>query len=317
MVTITQLNCFLAVARNLSFVRASKELFVSQPAVSHHINMLEEELGTPLLIRDKHHVALTDAGERFYLEVADVMNQLDGAIEFIQRTPELPEVLHIGFENTVEIHKLPEIFTEYTKKKPNVRFYCHGFELAEAIKQFNGNKLDILFTTCSTIKSSDEKFYPLFNGRFCCVMKKDDPLAAKSLISPEDLEERTLIFAEKRNCAPEMANLQRTLHMRFPNMKVHFSSSIHYSIAMIEAGIGIVILPDFLFSPHQLLGGKLVSIPFDTDTPAQVGIMGHKNFVAEKTKLFISMTRSFYSDQTDCVNMRKRKRELIYDEAAE
>ena len=47
----TQLECFLAVAEHLNFSRASEELKMTQPAVSHQIRMLEEELGDRL-----HHL---------------------------------------------------------------------------------------------------------------------------------------------------------------------------------------------------------------------------------------------------------------------
>lgn len=43
-----QLSCFLAVAENLNFARAAKELNISQPAVTHQIRSLEEELNVKL-----------------------------------------------------------------------------------------------------------------------------------------------------------------------------------------------------------------------------------------------------------------------------
>lgn len=310
MVTIQQLNCFLSVAKNMSFIRASEELFISQPAVSHHINMLEKQLGTTLILRDKHKVLLTDAGERFYLEIMDVMTQLDYALRTVQGNSILPEILHIGFENTVEIHKLSEIFSEYIKIKPNVRFHCHGVELSEATKMFNNNKLDILFTTCKTLNSSDELFYPLFRGRFCCIMRNDNPLASKDKILPKDLANCTLIFAEKRNCSSEMENLQRSLHMQYPSINIHFSTSAHYSIAMIEAGIGIVLMPDFLLTPHHLVYQKLKVLPFETNASAQLGIMCHKSFYSDKVRLFVDIATRYYSDPETCGALREIKRKI-------
>ena len=48
-----QLECFLSVAEHLNFSRASEELKISQPAVSHQIHSLEEELGVELEMEEK------------------------------------------------------------------------------------------------------------------------------------------------------------------------------------------------------------------------------------------------------------------------
>ena len=61
-VELRHLQFFLAVAEELSFTRASRGLHVVQSGVSSAIQGLERELGAPLFDRDRHRVALTDAG---------------------------------------------------------------------------------------------------------------------------------------------------------------------------------------------------------------------------------------------------------------
>ena len=57
-----QIDYFLAVARHLSFTKAARELFVSQPAISRQILALEEELGYTLFERTNKSVHMTKAG---------------------------------------------------------------------------------------------------------------------------------------------------------------------------------------------------------------------------------------------------------------
>ena len=60
-----QLTCFIAVANTLSFARAAENLHVTQPAVTHQIKVLEQELGVPLLHRSTRSVTLTPEGQTF------------------------------------------------------------------------------------------------------------------------------------------------------------------------------------------------------------------------------------------------------------
>ena len=56
----------MAVATNLSFTKTSEELFVSQPAISKQISLMEKELGVKLFIRNNKKTTLTKAGELYY-----------------------------------------------------------------------------------------------------------------------------------------------------------------------------------------------------------------------------------------------------------
>ena len=62
-VELRHLEYFVAVAEELSFTRASRRLHVVQSGVSSAIQSLERDLGTPLFERDRHRVAMTDAGQ--------------------------------------------------------------------------------------------------------------------------------------------------------------------------------------------------------------------------------------------------------------
>ena len=60
-----QIEYFLAVARNLSFTKTAEELYVTQPAVSKQISLLEKELDAVLFDRTNKNTELTEAGKLF------------------------------------------------------------------------------------------------------------------------------------------------------------------------------------------------------------------------------------------------------------
>ena len=72
-----QLRYFLAVATEGTFTKASSTLRVAQPALSRQINLLQGELSTPLLVRHRRGVVLTEAGSALLERVRPLLISLD------------------------------------------------------------------------------------------------------------------------------------------------------------------------------------------------------------------------------------------------
>lgn len=80
-----QLRYFVAVAEALSFSEAARKLHISQPPLSTQIKALEDELGSPLLDRSRHHVALTPAGTLFLDKARAALGNLEQAREVVKQ----------------------------------------------------------------------------------------------------------------------------------------------------------------------------------------------------------------------------------------
>ena len=79
------LQCYLAVAQELSFRRAAELLNMSQPPLSRQIKSLEDMLRVQLFHRDTHGVRLTEAGEAFRIEAHQLLQTLDQAVAGIKQ----------------------------------------------------------------------------------------------------------------------------------------------------------------------------------------------------------------------------------------
>jgi len=79
------LFAFEAAGRHMSFTRAARELNVSQAAISYSVKQLETALGQALFIRRHRRVALTEAGERFFHDVAIGLAHIRRSAEDIRR----------------------------------------------------------------------------------------------------------------------------------------------------------------------------------------------------------------------------------------
>jgi DNA-binding transcriptional LysR family regulator len=80
-----ELECFVAVADHLNFSKAAKQLYLSQPPLTRHIQVLEKKLQARLFERNTHAVSLTEAGALFLEDARTILSHLDRANETIRR----------------------------------------------------------------------------------------------------------------------------------------------------------------------------------------------------------------------------------------
>lgn len=79
---LTQLRYVLQLASTSNFSKAADRLYITQPALSQQINVLEEELGLKLFRRTTRKVTLTETGEEFVRGAREVLDR----VEELQRT---------------------------------------------------------------------------------------------------------------------------------------------------------------------------------------------------------------------------------------
>lgn len=103
-----RLRVFSSVAKNLSFTKASQELFISQPAITKHIQELETMYQTRLFERMGNKILLTDAG-RLLLEHCEKILEDYGRLEYemnLLRNEHTGE-LRLGASTTIAQYVLP------------------------------------------------------------------------------------------------------------------------------------------------------------------------------------------------------------------
>ncbi len=99
---IKQLRTFLAVAACGSVTRAAEKLHIVQPALSRQIQMLEDDLGTPLFQRMGHGMQLTEAGHLLVVRAKKALQELELAKQEISASPE-------SITGTVVVGLLPSV----------------------------------------------------------------------------------------------------------------------------------------------------------------------------------------------------------------
>ncbi|MCR5784992.1 MAG: LysR family transcriptional regulator [Eubacterium sp.] len=211
--TTQQIRFFLEVANCLNFSEAARHLFVSQPALSKQIALLEDELDVKLFTRTKRVVALTPAGTMLYKELDNIEKSLLNVIEKARYIDQGTDGrLSVGILELADPSTFATpLFIKFQKAFPridlNISFL--GFsEIREALK--NGS-IDIAFSkdfdTCSMngLRGIDIK-----SNAPAILLPKNHPMASQSSIKVSELKNESFVAlssAESRASAHTLIDL--------------------------------------------------------------------------------------------------------------
>lgn len=131
--TLVQLRYFAAAVEHGSMTAASRELMVSQSAVSTAIAQLEKAVGVQLLLR--HHargLTLTAAGREFHLALRGFLSHATELEELARNAGEAPVGrLVVGCFSTLAPFHLPALLADFERRQPGVQVVINEAEHAE------------------------------------------------------------------------------------------------------------------------------------------------------------------------------------------
>lgn len=141
-----QLEAFIQIAKMQSFSKASEFLFLSQPALSSQINMLEKEIGTQLFIRSTKRVFPTKAGVAFY-EYAQKMLALRerSLYELGKFSKEYAGEINILASSVPSQYILPQMIADFNKEYPNIVFRLYQKDSGSVYEELTKYQYDIGF----------------------------------------------------------------------------------------------------------------------------------------------------------------------------
>jgi len=141
--TVRELECFLVIAENLNFSRAARQLHLSQPPLTRHIQSLETKLGAKLFTRNTHQVSLTEAGLLFLEDARSILNHLDRAGETIRRLSQgETSRLRLAFIGALLDERLVAVIQRFRESNPTCQVQITDLSPAAQIAAIKAGELD-------------------------------------------------------------------------------------------------------------------------------------------------------------------------------
>ncbi|RYD25046.1 MAG: LysR family transcriptional regulator [Verrucomicrobiaceae bacterium] len=272
--TLRELECFTAVAEELSFTRAARRLHLAQPPLSRHIRALEDRLGVRLFERTAKGASLTAAGGRFKEETRGILTQLARAADTAKRAAhgELAR-LRLGFVSAVLTSELVDSFRRFRAEHAAVQILLHDLPPADQLREIAAGSLDGGFVgVLPPGESPGIQFTPWRREPLAAFLPADHPLVRRPWLTLADLA-RERFVAVAGEAAPAFAALVsgecRAAGFR---PRVILESSRAQAVAvMVAAGSGVALLPQSL---ARIPGEGVAVIPLK-EAPVITHVFAH------------------------------------------
>ena len=139
-----RLEVFRTVARRLNFTKAAEELYISQPAVSKHIQEIENHFKSKLFERNGTKIKLTAAG-KLLLQHTDELFAIHREIDFEMNRliQQQSGKLRIGASTTIAQYVLPQVLAAFHQKFPDVKVILSINNTEQIEKALLNKKIDI------------------------------------------------------------------------------------------------------------------------------------------------------------------------------
>lgn len=185
---LSQLYYFSKLSELEHFSKAAKELYITQPSLSHAIKSLETELGVQLFEREGRRMRLTPFGKEFAIYVKRGLREIDKGVELAQEfNGKLGGTVNVGAVLTVQGDYLPPLFHDFSENygqevKLNM-FQGFSIPLVEGLEN---DKYDVVFAAAGERKPN-LCYEHVLSHELVAVVNKNNPLAQRDSIGIPEL----------------------------------------------------------------------------------------------------------------------------------
>lgn len=267
MITLRQLQCFVALAETLHFRRAAERVHLTQPAVSAQIAHLEDHLGVLLVERTRRSVLLTPIGRAVAERARDVLRDV-GELEAVARQSQRPlsGTLRVGVLRTLGAYLLPHILPVMRKTYPDLRLYMREEPRSRLLDDLAHGELDMVLLASAPKDDSHLSVLPMFHEPLWLALPLGHRLCARQEVELSDLANEQLILLEFGDGLrdPALAICRASGAAAHPDFH---ATSLDTLRQMVATGLGASLLPALYVEAEARNDNQIAMRPFAAPAP--------------------------------------------------
>jgi DNA-binding transcriptional LysR family regulator len=305
-VELHQLQCFLAVIEEGGFNRATTRLHKTQPAISYQIKQLEAELGLPLFHRRSRGISPTEAGRVLFQHAQEIEEMVRRARQALERLSDgVAGEIRIGTVNSVGIYFLPNVLRSMREKYPAARptvLYRSSHEILEALL---ANRVDLAIVA-NPQPDRRLRHETIITENVSLVCGVTHPLFTYDSVKPSDLSGLPFASLTPENPTGRLVR-DYLARMGVTVEPVVSTDNIETVREMVEAGLGVALLPDMVTSrcvgcKGQMMGG-FARVPINPPLTRRIVLVTWKQQEMSPTlAAFVDELRAHGAEWKACVD---------------
>lgn len=193
--TIAQLEYFITIVENKTYLEASEILNISQSSLSKNIIRLEKELGIILFDRSRRNVSLTKAGEIFYQDSLNLINNYNKMIHHINEYKSTTYgTIHLATLPILSQYNIQIMIKDFVEKNPNISVVIDEMEDVKILNQLKENLCDMAIIRKDCIKDNTYNYHTITTDELVLITSQSHEFSNNKSVSLSELANERFIF---------------------------------------------------------------------------------------------------------------------------
>lgn len=256
---LKEIDVFVKVVELGSFVKAARELHLTQSALTQRLKKLEDALGARLIDRTTRTVAPTAIGHNFLPAARRLLAQFEQSVSDIQDVIDIRGGrVTIASLITVASYVLPRVLRAFGERHPNVRIRVLDESEQNIVEYVRRGEAEIAIDMLTDQPDDDLVMTTVMEDRFVLACRRDHPLAKGGAVPWPALVDMPVVMLGQRSGTSRLvyAQLPRSQNAAAWRYEVQHLST---ALSFVEAGLGVGVIP--VMAMQALGEGALVYRP--------------------------------------------------------
>lgn len=258
---------FYHVATTLSFSEASRQLYISQSAVSQSVKTLEKKLGTPLFVRSTKSVQLTPEGETLLRHIEPAIQLIrQGEINLTEAGSLGGGQLRIGATDTICRYLLIPYLNQYHNLYPKVHIRIINQTSLKCVDLLESGQVDLIVTNYPNSRMGNREqvqvisaFHDVFTAS-----RAHYPQLENRRVSLKEIQNYPILMLDRHSTTNEF------LHQMFRKEQLELIPEIELDsndvlLDLASIGLGLAFVPEYCLTDHD----KLFPIALAEEMPSR------------------------------------------------
>lgn len=293
-----QLESFCAVVRYQSFTKAAEKLYISQPTISTHIRMLEQEFNSRLIIRTTKNIEITPHGKELFACAQKIFTLKNDLIQ--KWSEENKKIIRIGASTIPADYILPEVLPLFCQKYPDIQLHIHQNDSGNILQSILNGKFTIGMVGMK-IFEKELDFVPFFHDEIVMITPKQEKFLhfAQKVFNQDDLisllKKETIILREQGSGSKKrLESYFEQINLSEKSLNIIARLNDQESIKkLVASGLGI----SFISAKAITDADNLLTIKLpENNLTRSLYFAYHKDYILKEHILsFIKFVQNFYA----------------------